>query len=106
MNDESLSLMDSMLATAKDALISTKVGATAGVATIATGIGTVLEWMPQNVGWMASFAGLVYMIFMIWALVKRSKYEAAEATRKKYADKRDKERHEMDMRLAEQDLNS
>lgn len=90
-------LWDLICQTVKDALISTKVGATAGGVTIATGIGTIFEWLPANVGLIASLAGLSLTIVLTWSAFRRERRESAEA-------KRDAARFEVDMKLARKEL--
>ena len=97
MSQDTSTLWDLICQTVKDALISTKVSATAGGVTIATGIGTALEWLPNNVGLLASFAGLSLTVILTWSTFRRERRETAEA-------KREAARFEIDMKLARKEL--
>jgi len=90
-------LWDLICQTVKDAFISTKAGVTVAGATAATGIGTALDWLPENVGWIASLAGLSLTAILSWAAIRRMKHESEERLESAA-------RFKIDMELARQEL--
>jgi len=50
-----------------------KAAAAAAVATMSTGLGTVLEWIPNDIGKLASLVGVVLSCVLIYAHLLNAK---------------------------------
>ena len=59
----------------KDFVVSGKVGAAVSAATTGTGLGTVLDWIPPEIGKLATLVGIVLSLVLIYTHWRRGKSE-------------------------------
>lgn len=58
---------------------SAKTGVVAAVATISSGVGTFLGYLPDMLGAVASCVGIVYLVVQIIYLIRKGRDERAKA---------------------------
>jgi len=62
---------------AQDITNNAKTAATISGATVGTGISTILEWLPENIGWIASSIGAVLSLVLIFTSIRRDMRDQA-----------------------------
>lgn len=76
-----------MLRIVTDVAQSTKTAASVSGATITSGVATVMEWIPEYIGVLATLSGLVLSIVLIVTHIKKWK--------------REEEKHKIEMKILE-----
>lgn len=84
--------MHEIRAQASEILTSTKAATVSATATTTSGVATFLEWIPSDIGKLATLIGIVLSSVLIYTHIKKAK--------------RDKERHELEIAILRKQLNN
>lgn len=63
----------------EEVLQNPKAAHTIAVATVATGVSDMLDWIPDDVGKLATFLGVVLTTVVIFTSIRRGRYEYEKA---------------------------